>query len=420
MKITKLTFLSALVLLGLASCEKDDSYSSNEDKRTVADLVIPGDFDWATTKDAKCTVISDHSALLSIYLDAECSENNLLATLPVGAGTNMSIPLSIPKEAKKVYVQYTNASGKKVVDTPVDANGNITFNAPADSKRLASKAEGDFEPVGPDLYYPKMGGGVILFEDGYPQIGDYDFNDFVARYEAKVTTKTVQNIANVTDIYVDEVKFIMYVEATGGKYRYIPSLRLPFSISAVASVEAVADGSKDAQQNMVLEKTKDNSTKKNVVFIMNGAEKNGSMNSGSPYLNTENGFSTTSTQRVTLTVKFLPETALLSDLTANLFDIFLINKDKTSEIHLLGYGSAFGDQNESYQYGKDQTTYKQEGTNLVWAINIPEQKMSYPYEKANFLNAYTSFAKWAESGGKTETDWYANKSKINKDYLFKK
>ncbi len=35
------------------------------------------------------------------------------------------------------------------------------------------------------IYHPKNGWGTIMFEDQFPSLGDYDFNDFVVNYKVQ-------------------------------------------------------------------------------------------------------------------------------------------------------------------------------------------------------------------------------------------
>lgn len=423
MKTKQLIVMSALAIAGLTSCEKDlyDPTQDQEEKK-VTDLVVPDNFPWEMTKAANCNVTSDHSAQLSIYLDEACTEGNLLATVSVKAGSNLNLPLSILKNTQKVYIQYVNATGKKtVVAAPVDVDGHIGFAAPADSQiivaRAASRAEDDFEELTPGtIYYPKGSGGTMMFEDQYPALGDYDFNDFVARYSAVIETVSVPSPNGMDDTYVKTIKFRMTVEAIGGVTAYVPCLRLPFKKANIAT--AVIDATGTVDNAISLGQETDKSSKENIVFLLNGAEKNDSKPSGSQYLNTEEGFATTQTKRITLTITFKENEALLSDLTSNLFDIFLCKADKSEEIHMLGYEAAFKDINTSFIYDPAiNTTYKQAGSNLVWAISIPDSKVTHTFEKTNFLKAYPDFAIWAENGGASATDWY--QTHIDAQYLFK-
>lgn len=417
MKAKQLFLISALAIVGLTACEKN-LYDPHQEDKEVTDLIIPDNFDWQMTKATTCNITSDHSAQLSIYLDEARTEANQLATISVQAGSNISLPLSILKETKNVYIEYETAAGTKAfITAPVDANGNISFAAPADSKQVTTRAENDFENRGRGiLLYPKGSGGTILFEDNYPTLGDYDFNDFVARYSAQIETETVPSLGGGRDdIFVTKIEFRIEVVAIGGVDSYIPCLRLPFNKNTIESAKAdAAAGGVNTELGM--EQETDMSSKDNIVFILKGAEKNDSKPSGSQFLNTEAGFATTNTKRVTLTVTFRDKEAPLIDLTENLFDIFLCKPDKSKEIHLLGYSAAFKDLNNSFIYDPiGNTTYKDQKTNLVWAISIPDDKIAHVLEKVSFLKAYPLFAAWAESGGTSAPNWYESK---NNQYLF--
>lgn len=410
MKTKLVIAMSALAIAGLTSCEKDlyDPNQTQEEKK-VTDLVIPEGFDWEMTKTATCNVTSDHSAQFSIYLDEACTESNLLATVPVKAGTNLNLPLSLLMNTQKVYVQYESATGKKTVTAPVDAHGNISFVAPVDSKKTTTRAEGD-EKLGTTIYYPKNSDGTMMFEDNYPVLGDYDFNDFVARYMAEVTL-------SADGESVAKVVLTMNIVAIGGIKPYVPCLRLPYNKNLIT--EAKVEYEKGVTDSTIeLEIKGDNSSKENAVFFFNGAEINADKQG--QFLNTEKETTFVRTKAFTLTVTFEKDAALTTNLDKNLLDIFLAYRDRSKEIHMFGYNPAFGeiDNSSPFYDTKTNITYKvaeAKSKGLVWAINIPSGEVVHAYEKESFTNAYPTFAAWAESGGAQDNKWYETK---NLDFLF--
>ncbi|MFQ8853502.1 MAG: LruC domain-containing protein [Bacteroides caccae] len=73
------------------------------------------------------------------------------------------------------------------------------------------------------VYHPKKGWGTIMFEDQFPSLGDYDFNDFVANYQVLFEVSK----AKEKDEY--ESKYIVIglcLKAVGGVFPYNPYLRL--------------------------------------------------------------------------------------------------------------------------------------------------------------------------------------------------
>ena len=61
-----------------------------------------------------------------------------------------------------------------------------------------------------------------MFEDMYPQLGDCDFNDFVARYNLK---NSVQ-ILTWKILCTHKMCISVQIRAVGGIYKYEPYIRL--------------------------------------------------------------------------------------------------------------------------------------------------------------------------------------------------
>ena len=81
-----------------------------------------------------------------------------------------------------MYVKYGN--GSEIQTVPVESNGTISIVVPANAtalSRVTTRANKEVE-TNNIFNYPGYGNGTIMFEDMYPALGDYDFNDFVAWY----------------------------------------------------------------------------------------------------------------------------------------------------------------------------------------------------------------------------------------------
>ena len=400
MKTKQLLVISALAATLFTACEKNlYDPNQNQKEQTVADMVVSPDFDWKMTEKASCTIQSDHSALLSIYLDEACSESNLLATVPVRAGSQPVLPLALPTGTQKVYVQYQNSNNETAVVAAHVQDGKIAFTAPADSQipaltRAASSS--DFDQRGTTLFYPAKGEGTVMFEDNYPETGDYDFNDFVGHYQVEI--ETLPNSEQIKSII-----FTLKVMAIGGIKPYIPHLRIQsFNATYVESFSV-----KEHEGDVKVVQMADDKGK--LVYAFYGAEKNPTQNPNSEFLNTVNGAVTPLTNKVVLTINFKNNPDInMAYIYVDMFDIFLANSDRSQEIHMLGYGPAFSG---STNYDKEH--FYKNSDNLVWGINIPTV-IAHAVEKANFLNAYPRFADWATQN-KNVNAWY-NTSKP--EFLF--
>ena len=105
------------------------------------------------------------------------------------------------------------------------------------------------------------------------------------------------------------------------------------------------------------------------------------------------------------------------------FDLYLKRNDSGTEIHMNGiepitYQYPFNDKNllPVYTNGDEEDdNYYFSAGRLIWGLRVPGNA-AHAIEKANFLEAYKGFAKWAQSSGKNEQNWY-NQGNADKNLL---
>ncbi|WP_339924476.1 LruC domain-containing protein [uncultured Cyclobacterium sp.] len=246
-------------------------------------------------------------------------------------------------------------------------------------------AEAAFELFTPSKY----GKGTIAFEDLWPATGDYDFNDAVLSYQA-IAVLNAENLAV-------RLELICNIKANGAGYTNGIGLEIegldPSQIESVTGpilthnyIGLNANGTESGQDNAVIILADD------VDNIL---------------------------KETTISINFVAPVST-DDLGVAPFNPFIIvNKVREKEIHLpnksitsLGSGSLeFTGQN----IDKDGDFISDNG--LPWAISIIHD-FKVPKEKTNIINAYNFFGAWAESGGKTNVDWYKdNPGNRNDDLL---
>ena len=54
---------------------------------------------------------------------------------------------------------------------------------------------------------------------------------------------------------------------------------------------------------------------------------------------------------------------------------------------------------------EEDDNYYYSNERLIWGLRVPGN-VAHTIEKGDFLKAYKGFAKWAQSGGKNEQNWY--------------
>lgn len=390
--------VSAIILL--ASCEKNlyDPNQLPEKEQTVADLVIPKDFNWELSQQVACTIYAQQASAVSIYLD-EAAPEETLAQLTARPGDE-PIVVSIPTATQTLYLQYETAAGvKNSISAPIKADKTVAFTLPADSKPQSRTAtrDGDNSIL---LTYPAAW-GTILFEDMFPSIGDYDFNDFVAKYQI-VLYGSGNNGHNIHNMRVST-----YIYAVGGTTPFTPHFRLAGvdkSNIDLASVSLMGDIRNNPTPGIEIEVIDTDS--KELVIAYKNATSNPHKKAGSPFLNTEPGYITKLSEVTQFTLQFnFKKPVNAKYLQESAIDLFLANKERSKEIHIKGFQPVFS--KYTYAPGLDPETPYCSDRNLVWAVKVPNASLlRHAIEKANFLNAYTHFAEWATSGGKTYPNWY--------------
>ena len=232
----KKTILFASCLFGVfafSSCEKNlyDESKQPEKEIQVKDLNIPAGFQWKLTQVAAGTVAATTPTMVSFFLDEACSKEEKIADIPVDTEIS-SLPLSIPTYVNTLYAQYKTSTNEiKKVAIPVNADRSFSLNIANDAKSKSNTTrsitrghdiEDDIQLSKGVISHPKDGWGTIMFEDQFPSLGDYDFNDFVVNYKVQF-----QGIKKVDKKYTAQyIQIGLRLKAIGGIFPYSPYLRL--------------------------------------------------------------------------------------------------------------------------------------------------------------------------------------------------
>lgn len=428
----KKNILFACGLLGaftFSSCEKNlyDESKQPEKEITMTDLEIPSDFEWNLTQMAKGTTKANVQTMVSLYLDEKCSESEKVATVPVYAEA-INLPLSLPTYVNTLYAKYKNNKGELVTKSvSLNADGsyalNITDAAEATEKASAraitrgNDIEDDIRFKDGVVYHPRNGWGTIMFEDQFPSLGDYDFNDFVVNYKVQFEVGKPKNKEYTS-------KYIMIglrLKAIGGIFPYTPYLRLKeIKNDKVAMIEMQNYKTGEA----IDVKRIDN--KKNHLIIDCSALIKDLDKRGSQFFNTEKNalVATKDLPEIIITIELTNREEVDDILEDDEFDLYLKRNDTGTEIHMNGiepvdYKYPVYDANllpvlESDGDIEDDNYYFSK-KKLIWGLRVPGNA-SHAIEKANFLEAYKNFAKWAKSGGKEASNWY-DQGNANQDLL---
>ena len=373
----KKNFLFASCLLGIfafSSCEKNlyDESKQPEEETKMTDLIVPKTLDWSDTQEVKAQ-ITPAETIVSVYLDKECKEEALLFQMDMNIESNdnqsVEFPIAIPTYVENVYVKYEGVDRISIV--PVQ-DGKIAIKAPQ-IQNIKSRAV--INTKNSNEYGLLSINGTLMFEDMYPQLGDYDFNDFVARYNLRILYKYSRG-----KYYAHKMCISVQIRAVGGIYKYEPYIRL----------------TKVKADNIIIE-----TTEKNVKSIKgpNGeaiiSYKSPTPPSGYKYYNTEKNEMTKPDKfkEIWITLKNPIEYEDVMDKNYNI-DMYIAKENHKQEIHLKGYEPVY-DQHQDYA----------DKNNFVWGIRT-WGIFDHAIEGKNFLKAYPQFKGWVTSGGKEYKRWW--------------
>jgi LruC domain-containing protein len=287
----------------------------------------------------------------------------------------------------------TGFGSPEVLDADFDGVPDNIDEYPNDSERASNS------------YFPgENQWGTVGFEDLWPSVGDYDFNDMILDYTG-ILVKNADN--EVKDLIIT-----FKVRAVGASFNN----GFGFQLENVApeNVE-IASGfiheSDEMDISLNANGTEAGQTKAVIIPVETVNSIINRETSGSMFNTIPGGGSGTSDElEITVTfVNAVPD----EDMGPEDFNPFLIkNQDRTVEIHLpdmpptdLADESLFGTAQDDSNPATGK--YYKTKNNLPWAIMFTEQ-FDYPIEKSEITDVYNYFGEWAQSGNTVYQDWYSN------------
>ncbi len=228
--------------------------------------------------------------------------------------------------------------------------------------------------------YPTSGKEVVVFEDLWPSMGDYDFNDLVLSNQGEIARNANNELVSAT--------FKVSIDAIGAGLHNGIGLLLRnqngqlMGTNMVNSVSGDISVDPDNVNGFILS---------NDVF----------QSISKYYKNNGNGpTETPDTLEFTLnfnpgqTISFIPELYLFR------------SNNRGLEVHRPQFsGSAVFDQNLAYTLDDNGGFVTESG--LPWAFDlVTTQTFAHPLEKIDIIDAYPQFQLWVYSGGTQNTAWH--------------
>lgn len=259
-------------------------------------------------------------------------------------------------------------------------------------------------------YYPnEIDFASVAFEDLWPGVGDYDFNDLVVNFNYKIVT-------NADNLIVDIIAQTK-VAAAGASLNNGFGLSIPVEPSNCASVTGTINVMGTLDINAV---GYENGHPDNTVVIFYDA-----INTiyNSAMFNTIPDGNTVEADIITVTIYFDNPQIPLGSEPYNPF--IYVDQERGKEIHLIDNEptslvdiSYFG----TWSDASDPAANKWYLTDkyLPWAVETPSE-FDYPIEKADIITAYLKFREWAENSGNVYENWYLDEPGYrNEDNIYQK
>ncbi|NLS11995.1 LruC domain-containing protein [Vibrio sp. SM6] len=299
-------------------------------------------------------------------------------------------------------VSVTPFSAIDGVDVEGVLNDNFQPLVPVDSDQLTTSV------------YPTANGyATLAFEDRWPQMGDYDFNDVVWRYRITEQLTAAQAVKRIDIDYT--------LQAMGAGYANGYALHLPNVDAAnISSLAVKRNGS--LVEHTVLQSGSDT-----VLVISPNLQHDlqalGQIDATCPYYRTQTaclGQQDENALSFTLSVEF--DTAVARNLIGTPpYDGFIFAAageyhgsfvasppGMSWQTHLKAFAGTSEMDNTLFGLLDDAsnaTSHFVTPNNMPWAINLRDE-WDHPIENKDISHAYLQFVDWVDSEGESNTGWY--------------
>jgi len=259
-------------------------------------------------------------------------------------------------------------------------------------------------------YFPSWSQNFALaFEDDWPGIGDYDFNDMVVNSNFK-------QILN-SEGFVTSISSSFSVQAAGSDKNNGFGFMMPITSNNILSVS----GSNISGNYITLTGTGVEAGQENtVIIVFDDVLSFASPAGGFSLINTEPGSPEVSPERINVTVQFEMPVSFTDLGSAPYNPFIIIDGQRSHEVHLADYPpTSLADLNlfgtEEDKSSTESGFFYKSQYNLPWALVIPVV-WQQTNEGSAINQAYTDFGNWAESNGNTSKGWF--NTNINTDHIW--
>ncbi|MCK9291130.1 MAG: LruC domain-containing protein [Bacteroidales bacterium] len=239
---------------------------------------------------------------------------------------------------------------------------------------------------------------TVAFEDLWPGMGDFDFNDVVIMQQYQIITNAQNELKEINAKY--------QLRASGASLNNGFAVALDIRPEYIESVTGIDLAGNAVQLDPIGFEA---GHQEQTVLVIIDAIHN--MYPSETFINTLPDVPYMETDIIEVKLIVADPQA---DYGIAPFDPFIfVNQERGKEVHLHGHAPTalvnpeyFGQWEDDSDPGTGK--FYQTESNLPWALEIPV-RFYYPYEKIDILEVYHKFASWASSGGIEFPDWYLDK-----------
>lgn len=252
-------------------------------------------------------------------------------------------------------------------------------------------------------YLENLPSATLAFEDNWPEIGDYDFNDLVLNY-------SIQKVLNA-DYKIKDVNVALTINAIGGYYHNGFGFEWDFANSNIEKItgQNLSKGLTNTNAN-----GSETGSSNTVIIAFEDAYSLMSAGSGESVINVVEGGHYVAPYTQNISITFVSNQVDNNELESLQNPFIFIEQDRSREVHLpnnspteKASNSFFGQKNDNSDVNTGSTYKSIDGA--PWVIEIPGS-FKYPEENIRIDEAFESFIDWVESAGITSDNWYDDKS----------
>ena len=299
-----------------------------------------------------------------------------------------------------------------IKSTPFYAVEGINEDGSVDAASYQVLTQTDTQITSTTYYPSQQEYGTLLFEDLWPVIGDYDFNDLVVNYRLKHT------LNNENKLVAMEISY--QVQAIGASFNNGFALHLPNVLASnVTSTRLEKDGvliSEDILDAVNMEAN----------LILLSDVRNLVDYSCSKYRTSKNcRESVTNDFKATIQFSQPIDVSLMGEAPYDPYIFAVEDKyhgrwgGREWELHLKQFPGSDAFNTSLFGIEDDATVspnYFVSKRNFPWVLNVPAT-WSHALEGIDVSKAYPKLKNWVRSNGELDSDWYLNGNAIQ-EYLY--